>query len=186
MNRTNLAIKLFNPNKNGVSRWVCKNECIGEYSSLMPTNGNQWYRNHGISGMYIFEKKIEDGKIYWRLNGFKQTNGSRYIRKDIRDSILKTPCVITNIISDKNEVDHRDGRYPIDTLQKESQKLEHFQPLHPQLNKQKRSDCFKCKKTGVRYDAKERGCSISVVSGGLNYEGTCKGCFWFEPKSFLK
>lgn len=186
MNRTELAIKLFSPSENGISRWVCKDECVGEYSSLMPTNGNQWYRNYGIGGKYNFEKKVENGKIFWRLNGLKKVSGSRFIRKDIREIILKKPCVITNIISDKNEVDHRDGRYPIETIKKESQLVEHFQSLNSHLNKQKRTHCNNCKKTGFRYDAKERGCSISVVSGNLKYEGTCEGCFWYEPKSFLK
>jgi hypothetical protein len=186
MNRTELALKLLKPNEYGISDWVCKDKCVGEFFSLMPTNGNTWYRNRGISGTYNFEKKEEYGKIYWRLNGFKEIGGNRYIRKDIRVEILKKPCVITNIVCDKNEVDHRDGRYPIESTTSHQQKVEHFQPLHPTLNKQKRSDCLMCKKTGIRYDAKERGCTVSTVEGSLKYEGTCVGCFWYEPKSFLK
>ena len=28
MNRTELALKLFNPSEDGISRWVCKDECV--------------------------------------------------------------------------------------------------------------------------------------------------------------
>jgi len=57
MNRTELALKLLKPNEYGISDWVCKDECVGEFSDLMPTNGNTWYRNKGISGTYEFERK---------------------------------------------------------------------------------------------------------------------------------
>ena len=67
MNRTELAIKLFNPDENGVSRWVYKKECIGEYDDLYPTNGNTWYRNSGLSH-YNLERENTPQGIRCRFN----------------------------------------------------------------------------------------------------------------------
>ena len=187
MNNTELAIELFNPDQNGVSRWVNKSECVGKYISLFPKNGNHWYRNVGLK-KFIFEKRIVNNETQWRFNGYKDNNGTRRIRKDIWEEVRNKPCVITNLkLSNghKIEVDHKDGRYPDDVLNLDKQTIDDFQPLLESLNKQKRSDCIKCSKTNIRYDAKERGCSVSVVQGNINYEGTCVGCFWYDPKKFL-
>lgn len=186
MNRTELVLELFNPDENGVSRWVKKTDMVGKYETLYPTNGNHWYRNRGLSHLILEKKKDEQNVDCWRFNGLKENKTNRSIRKDIRDFLIKKPCVITNIISSDNEIDHRDGRYPDEVMDIKTQKVEHFQTLHPTLNKQKRSDCLKCKNTGLRYDAKDRGCTVSVVSGNINYEGSCIGCFWYDPKLFLK
>jgi len=186
MTRTELALELFNPDENGVSRWVCKDECVGKYASLFPTNGNVWYRNKGLNH-FIYEKKQENGKIYWRFNGLKDVNSSRNIRRDIWDKIRNQPCVITGLTlknGHRIEVDHKDGRYPEEIGNIETQKEEYFQPLLESLNKQKRTDCLKCKNGGIRFDATKMGYSIPVVKGDINYNGTCEGCFWFYPTKF--
>ena len=188
VNNTQLVLELFSPNELGQSRWVDKKELIGKWSSLYPTNGNHWYRNKGLSHL-IFEKKEEGGSIQWRFNGLKSNLGTRGIRTDIWNEVRNQPCVITNLRLDgghRIEVDHRDGRYPDRVMDLELQRVDDFQPLLESLNKQKRSDCIKCKVSGKRYDARERGCSISVSVGSLEYEGSCVGCFWFNPKEFLK
>jgi hypothetical protein len=187
MNNTELVIKLFNPDKYGYSRWVNKEECVGEYSPLYPTNGNHWYRNNGLK-KFIFEKKNEGKSIFWRFNGLKDDNNYRTIRPDIWNNIRQKPCVVTGLkLSNghKVEVDHKDGRYPEQVLNFDSQKIEDFQPLLESLNKQKRSDCRKCRETNVRYDATEKGFKKSVIVGNLNYEGTCKGCYWFDVLYFI-
>jgi hypothetical protein len=187
MNNTELAIKLFNPNENGISRWVSKEECVGEYNPLYPTNGNHWYRNTGLK-KFIFEKKIEEGKIFWRFNGLKNDVSSREIRPDIWNEIRQQSCVITGLKlsgGHKIEVDHKDGRYPDKVLTFDGQTIDDFQPLLESLNKQKRSDCIKCKTTEIRFDAKEKGFSVSIISGSLKYEGTCKGCYWYDVKEFI-
>jgi hypothetical protein len=186
-NNTDLVIELFNPDENGISRWVKKSECVGKYVSLSPSNGNHWYRNKGLK-KYIFEKKTVDSEITWRFNGFKSEIGDRTIKPEIWNIVRQQPCVVTGLkLSNghKIEVDHRDGRYPEKVLNIETQDLNDFQPLIESLNKQKRSDCSKCVKTGNRFDAKEKGCSISVTEGSLKYEGTCVGCYWYDPKKFL-
>jgi|LakMenEpi03Aug12_release.lakeMendotaPanAssembly.Ray.scaffolds.fasta_scaffold375088_2 hypothetical protein len=186
MNRTELALELFNPDENGISRWVSKNECVDKFNPLFPTNGNQWYRNKGL-GHLVYEKKEENGITFWRFNGIKKNENPRNIRPEIWEEVRKKPCVITNLRLNnghKIEVDHKDGRYPIEVGNLDTQKEEYFQPLLESLNKQKRTDCLGCKKTGLRYDARERGYSVSVVKGGLKYDGTCEGCFWFDPTKF--
>lgn len=186
-NNTDLVLELFNPDENGISRWVKKSECVGKYKSLFPKNGNHWYRNQGIK-KYIFEKRKNDGDIEWRFNGIKTEKSDRGIRQDIWEEVRNMPCVVTGLklsAGHKIEVDHKDGRYPERVLNKEKQNKEDFQPLIESLNKQKRSDCLKCVKTNIRFDAREKGCSIPVVEGSLEYEGTCVGCYWFNPKKFL-
>ena len=72
MNRTKLALKLFNPDENGVSRWVYKDECVDEYANLKPGNGNPWYRNPGLSHLIIVKEKLKKEKTYrWKFDGLK-------------------------------------------------------------------------------------------------------------------
>jgi len=187
MDRTKLALELFNPDKNGISRWVGKHECVGKFASLYPTNGNVWYRNKGLNHL-IYEKKEEDGKIFWRFNGLKKNESPKNIRPEIWEKVRNKPCVITGLqlkSGHKIEVDHKDGRYPTEVGNLETQVEDFFQPLLDSLNKQKRSDCVKCEKTGIRYDARERGFSVPVVSNQLKYEGSCVGCFWYDPLDFV-
>lgn len=187
MNRTELVIKLFNPDENGISRWVYKTQCIGEYKDLYPTNGNTWYRNKGLSH-YIFEKEDTPKGTRWRFNGFKNINSSRKVDPYIWNKIRNKPCVVTGLelcAGHKIEVDHKDGRYPERVLNVETQTEEDFQPLYDKINKQKRSDCVKCRETNVRFNAKEKGFTISVTEGSLAYEGTCKGCYWFDVADFI-
>ena len=186
MNNTELAIKLFDPNEYGISRWVSKEECVEEYRSLYPKNGNHWYRNAGLK-KFIFEKKTENNLTFWRFNGLKDDSNSRKIKPELWNKIRLRPCVVTGLKlcnGHKIEVDHKDGRYPEEVLNFHSQKIEDFQPLLESLNKQKRSDCRKCKETNIRYDAREKGFKIPVTDGTLNYEGTCKGCYWYDVLGF--
>ena len=192
MKITELVLKLFNPNNQGISRWVCKDECVGEYSSLMPKNGNHWYRNKGVGGTYNWEKKTENGKIYWRLNGYVKIQKSRPIRPDLRNELMSQnpKCSHTgfgNTTNDKLVIDHRNGRYnQPEVLSLSTQQKEHFQVLSNRSNLAKRSDCEMCELTGLRFDAKKLGYSKSVCSGGLEYEGSCVGCYWYGPKEFRK
>jgi hypothetical protein len=189
MNRTNLVIKLFNPNNLGISRWVSKEECTGKFKSLYPTNGNQWYRNIGLSH-YIFEKNIIDGIIHWRFNGFKEKQSGRPIKDSIRKNILNRNCSHTGFSGSKNNeiiVDHKNGRYDDEkVLNVNDQILDDFQPLNNQSNLKKRTDCMNCIKTNNRFDGKTLGYSISVIEGELTYDGYCNGCYWYDCEKFKK
>jgi hypothetical protein len=191
MNRTELALKLFNPSEDGISRWVCKDECVGEYADLMPTNGNMWYRNSGLGGKkYIWEKKKEGGKEYWRFNGFQVKQESRPIRSDLRKKLMSEnpKCSHTGFgdtTNDKLIIDHRNGRYnQPEVLSLSTQEKEHFQVLSNRSNLAKRSYCGICELTGLRFDAKKLGYTKSVCSGSLEYEGSCVGCYWYGPREF--
>jgi hypothetical protein len=182
INRTKLVLEFFAPDENGVSRWVSKNELVGQYSSLYPTNGNQWMRNRGLRHL-ILEKTIINNVIHWRFNGFDTNQKSnRPIKKEIRDELSKKPCAHTGFNGTKNNpivIDHKNGRYnDEDVLDVKTQKLEDFQTLCNQANLQKRSDCLNCVNTGCRFDAKTLGYNISYIEGGEKYEGTCLGCYW--------
>ena len=188
MNKTKLVLELFKPDENGKSEWISKSDCVGKYESLKPVHGNTWYRNKGLSHL-IFEKDNLNGEDRWRFNGLiKNELFNRGVRKDIWENIRQQKCVFSNSKGTKGnyiEVDHKNGRYNEESVSDlKTQKKEDFQPLLRQFNLQKRSDCNKCKQTNKRFDAKEMGYSISFSSGSEKYEGTCKGCFWFDCLDF--
>jgi hypothetical protein len=191
MNRTELILELFAPDENGISRWVSKNELVGRYSSLYPTNGNQWMRNRGLKHLKL-EKETIDGVIHWRFNGFEENQKSnRPIKKEIRDELSKRPCAHTGFSGTKNNpivIDHKNGRYnDEDVLNTKTQKLEDFQPFCNQANLQKRTYCnIVCLKTAIRFDAKILGYDVSYIEGGEKYEGTCVGCYWADCIKFKK
>jgi hypothetical protein len=189
MNRTQLVLELFAPDENGVSRWVSKNELVGRYASLYPTNGNQWMRNRGIKHLNL-EKTVIDRVIHWRFNGFKlKQNANRPIKKEIRNQLSKKPCVHTGFGGTNNNpivIDHKNGRYnDEDVLNVNTQKLDDFQSMCNQANLQKRSYCNNvCVKTNSRFDAKILGYGVSYTEGGEKYEGTCVGCYWYDCLDF--
>jgi hypothetical protein len=187
MNNTQLVLKLFNPDENGMSRWVYKEECVGEYASLLPRNGNHWYRNVGLSHLIFVKENLKEQKtIRWKFNGFKEKSSNRPIRKELSNK----PCVHTGFKSTTNNpivIDHKNGRYDDDrVLNIETQIIEDFQPTCNQANLYKRTKCTDCIRTGMRFDAKELGYSVSVTEGNLKYEGTCVGCYWFDCLQFKK
>lgn len=191
MNRTKLILELFQPDENGISRWVSKNELIGRYSSLYPTNGNQWMRNRGLKHLKL-EKQVIDSITYWRFNGLEENPKlNRPIKKEIKDELSKKPCVHTGFNGTKNNqivIDHKNGRYnDEDVLDVKTQKPEDFQPLCNQANLNKRSYCNNvCIKTGKRFDAKKLGYEVSYIEGDEKYEGTCVGCYWADCIKFKK
>lgn len=188
MNRTELVLELFNPDKQGFSRWISKNELVGKYETLFPTNGNMWMRNKGIAHLKL-EKETIDGIIHWRFNGMVENQkSSRPIKKEIKDVLSKKPCVHTGFNHTKNNpivIDHKNGRYDdIKVLNILTQSLDDFQPLCNQANLLKRSDCNNCMKTNLRFDAKKLGYEISFLEGDENYVGSCNGCYWFDCLKF--
>lgn len=190
MNNTELALKLFSPNKNGISRWVKKSDLVGEFSPLFTTNGNHWYRNKGLN-KYIFEKsKDSDGETMWRFNGFNDTKVNRYILPKIKKELSTKKCAHTgfnSIKSNQIEIDHKNGRYNgIEVSDITKQVIDDFQPLNRQSNLQKRSSCNLCKKTNKRFDAKCLGYSVSYIFGDENYDKKikCVGCYWHDCIKF--
>lgn len=181
-----LFIELASPDEFGVSRVCSKTEFVGEYSELHFTNGCNWMR--GLRGKYKYVTSGKQGNWNIQLIGIDDEYSNRSIRKDILKDIKSRKCAHTGFASTtQNEIecDHKNGRYDdINALDLSKQSLTDFQPLCRQANLQKRSDCKSCVLTGFRFDAKSLGYSKSVTEGTLKYDGSCEGCYWFDPIEF--
>ena len=193
MTKTELFIKLAQPDENGVSRWVNVTEFIGEYASLTFGNGASWARKEStLAQKYVieFDKSITSGNGIdrIRLNGFNNGDFSQYIRADIKKAIKARRCVVLG--TSKPEVDHKNGmKNEGRVMRNEEQRLEDFQPLSKAANDAKRQFCKECRSSGIRYDAKLLGYPISYYSGGTehhNEENACIGCYWYDPLEFKR
>ena len=193
MTKTELFIKLAQPDINGVSRWVLVSEFIGEYADLKFGNGASWARKEStLAKKFIieFDKSITPGNGIdrIRLNGFNDGDYSQHIRADIKRAIKARRCVVLG--TSNPEVDHKNGMKNEDrVMRNEDQRLEDFQPLSKAANDAKRQYCKECIRTGIRYDAKKLGYPISYYQGGAKHnceEDACVGCYWYDPLEFKR
>ena len=193
MTKTELFIKLAQPNENGISRWVNVTEFIGEFACLTFGNGASWARKEStLAKKYIveFDKSITSGNGIdrIRLNGFKYDDYSQYIRADIKKAIKGQRCVVLG--TSKPEVDHKNGMKNEGRVMKnENQHIEDFQPLSKAANDAKRQFCKECRRTQTRFDAKLLGYPMSYYAGESHHnfeENACVGCFWYDPLEFKK
>ena len=193
MTKTELFIKLAQPNENGVSRWVDIDEFVGEYASLTFGNGASWARKEStLAKKFVieFDKSVTPGNGIdrIRLNGFNDGDYSQHIRADIKRAIKARRCVVLG--TSNPEVDHKNGMKNEDrVMRNEDQRLEDFQPLSKAANDAKRQYCKECMRTGIRYDAKKLGYPMSYYKGGAthnNEENACEGCYWYDPMEFKK
>ncbi len=191
--KAELFLELAKPDENGVSRWVDASEFTGKYGELKFGNGASWARKErALAQKYIVEldKSITPGNGIdrIRLNGKNDGDYSQHIRSDIKQAIRQKRCVILGTSSP--EVDHKNGRKNESrVMRNEEQKLSDFQPLSKAANDAKRQFCKECKKTGIRYDAKQLGYPISYYAGGPVHSGKedgCIGCFWYDPLEFRR
>lgn len=193
MTKTGLFIKLAQPDENGISRWVSVAEFVDEYACLTFGNGASWARKEStLAKKYVieFDKSISSGNGIdrIRLNGFNNDDYSQYIRADIKKAIKARRCVVLG--TSNPEVDHKNGmKNEGRVMRNEEQRLEDFQPLSKAANDAKRQFCKECRRTGIRYDAKQLGYPISYYSGEAehhNEENACIGCYWYDPLEFKK
>lgn len=193
MTKTELFIKLAQPDSNGVSRWVSASEFVGEYADLKFGNGASWARKEShLAKKYIveFDKSITSGNGIdrIRLNGFNDGDYSQHIRAEIKKAIKAQRCVVLG--TSNPEVDHKNGmKNEARVMRNEYQRLEDFQPLSKAANDAKRQYCKECMRTGIRYDAKKLGYPMSYYKGGSthnNEENACEGCYWYDPIEFKK
>lgn len=200
MTKTELFLKLANPNKDGISRWVKVTEFTGEYKPLQLGNGGSWCRSSStLAKKYNveFDKSISSGNSIdaIRLNGFnKAKTFSQNIRSDIKDFYKNKNCVMLGIQgkseNTKIEIDHKDGRkddWRVSDIK--TQKFEDFQPLCKAANDAKRQICKKCKETDKRWDAKNiKGNPYSFYEGDENYTEKlgCVGCYQYDPVAYRK
>ena len=193
MTKTELFIKLAQPDENGISRWVDIGEFVGEYACLTFGNGASWARKESmLARKYVieFDKSITPGNGIdrIRLNGLNNGDYSQHIRADIKRMIKAQRCVVLG--TSNPEVDHKNGMKNEDrVMRNEDQRLEDFQPLSKAANDAKRQYCKECRRTGIRYDAKKLGYPMSYYKGGTthnNEENACEGCYWYDPIEFKK
>jgi len=189
--KNELFIELAKPDEKGISRWVDVSEFMGKYKDLKLGNGGSWCRKESsLAKKYKIEfdknKTIGNGIDRIRLFGFNdQEIGNQTIREDIKREIKSERCVI--LWTSGVEVDHKNGRKDnLIVMNSPTQSLSDFQPLSKAANDAKRQFCKECKRTGIRFDAKNIGYPVSVIKGNLKYELSigCNGCFWHDPIEF--
>lgn len=193
MTKTELFIKLAQPNENGISRWVDIDEFVGEFASLTFGNGASWARKESaLAKKFVieFDKSVTPGNGIdrIRLNGFNDGDYSQHIRADIKRVIKARRCVVLG--TSNPEVDHKNGMKNEDrVMRNEDQRLEDFQPLSKAANDAKRQFCKECRRKGIRYDAKLLGYPISYYQGDAKHsceEDACVGCYWYDPLEFKR
>ena len=180
--------------ENGYSRWVSVDEFVGEYQGLQLLNGAGWSRDDGPFGRkYIVErdKTITPGNRTdaIRTVGFNTGDPySSYIDPTIKRVMQSQRCVILG--TSNPEVDHKNGmKNEGRVMLNEDQRLEDFQPLSKAANDAKRQFCKECRRTGIRYDAKQLDYPMSYYKGGAmhnNEENACEGCYWYDPREFKR
>ena len=188
-----MFLRLAKPNDEGISRWVSCDEFVGEFADLKFGNGASWARKEStLAKRYVieFDKSISPGNGIdrVRLNGFNNGEYSQHIRSDIKKAVSSRRCVVLG--TSNPEVDHKNGMKNEDRVMKnEEQRLSDFQPLSKAANDAKRQFCKECRRTGIRYDAKQLGYPMSYYKGEAKHNGeedACVGCFWYDPIEFRK
>ena len=193
MSKTELFLKLAQPDKNGVSRWVNTSEFVDEYADLKFGNGASWARKESnLAKQYNveFDKSITKGPSIDRIrvNGFNDNDYSQHISAHIKREIKQRRCVILG--TSNPEVDHKNGMKNEDrVMRNEDQRIDDFQPLSKAANDAKRQFCKECRKTGIRFDAKKLGYPMSYYKGEAKHhfeEDACIGCYWYDPLEFKR
>lgn len=198
MSKKDLFLELADPDENGKSRWVSVEEFKGKYKTLQLGNGGDFCRSgSALCKEYIVKKdksRTPGNRIdAIKLDGFnKEETFNQSIRKDIVDEIKKRKCVMLGVNGTSEntiiEVDHKDGRKDdMRVSNKDTQKLEDFQPLCKAANDIKRQICKKCKESNKRWDARNiEGNPYSFYEGNESYTEIlgCRGCYQYDPVEY--
>lgn len=150
-------------------------------SSFKTPNGCTWSRDGTwLHNTYAFEKTRTTIKLIGESTSLKNSRG---IRPDIDKQIKSQRCVVLDVHS-QIETDHKNGRYDDPrVMNKETQQLDDFQPLHKNVNDAKRRHCNRCIQDKKRYDATRLGYKEGWVEGDAD-DTVCKGCYWYDPREF--
>ena len=182
-----LFLELAQPNQQGFSREVAIGEFEGKYQKLQLGNGGSWCRDDGpLARKYNIRRHKSGGKIVAvELQGYKKLAIEKPIPAWIRAELQHQRCVVLD--TSTVEIDHKDGRRDDPRLNDPSNvSLDDFQPLSKAANNAKRQHCKQCRESNRRYDAKRLGFPISQYAGNGLYNGTCIGCYWHDPKAFIR
>ena len=181
-----LFLELAQPDERGFSRPVLIDEFTGRYEGLRFGNGASWARDDGgFAKQYNIRRNKQGGRIVSvALQGIKKNPIDKRINPDIAREIRKHKCVI--LATGTVEVDHKDGRRDDPRLNNPKlQTINDFQPLSKPANNAKRNHCKRCRETNRRFDATLLGFPVSQVRGNGTYNGTCEGCYWYDPLEFI-
>src|SRR5574344_2349076 len=100
LTKTELFLKLAQPDKNGKSRWVKATEFIGEYKELKLGNGGSWCRKEStLAKQFLleFDKSLTSGNSIDAVRTVghnKETSFNQAIRADIKEFYKNKPCVM--------------------------------------------------------------------------------------------
>lgn len=201
VNYIELFEELAKPDKDGVSREVMTSEFVGRYAPLVLGNGGSWCRTDGAFGKkYIINKKYGKSPkgskciVSIRTLGFnRQEFFEESIRADIRKALKGKNCVMLGVRGEGNlqiEIDHKDGRKKnMRVSNKQTQRIDDFQPLCKVANDLKRNICQKCAATNERWDATQiEGNLYPFYAGDKQYtsELGCVGCYMYDPVEYRK
>lgn len=170
------------------SRKVSMEELVAIHPDFKTTNGNTWARSQTsfLGREFEIEREKEGGKVVaiQLVGPSLAVDSNRSIKKEIRDALSNQRCAVLDT-SQNIEVDHKNGRYDDERVADIStQSVDDFQPLSKAANDAKRQHCKVCKQKGVRYDAKRLGYAVSYLEGTSDAKDGCKGCYWYDPKSW--
>lgn len=182
-----LFLELAKPDTNGFSRAVSVDEFTGRYAGLVFGNGGSWARDDGgLAKQYNIRRHKDGGRIVAvELQGYKKNPIDKTINATIARQIRRRPCVILG--TGDVEVDHKDGRRDDPRLNDPNrQTAADFQPLSKPANNAKRTHCKRCRETNRRFDATTLGFPVAQVLGNGEYNGTCTGCYWYDPPEFVR
>ncbi len=182
-----LFLELAKLDEEGFSRVVPVTEFASgtRYSVLALGNGGSWCRVDGPLGKrFNIDRKKEGGIIVSvSLQGRNKKPIGRSIPVSIKKEIDLRRCVVLDI--SKTECDHKDGRLDDPRLNDPKKvDLNDFQPLSKGANNAKRQHCKTCRETGMRFDATKLGYSVKQYKGTKDYQGSCIGCYWYDPIAF--
>ena len=176
--------EVINPDKEtGVSDYVTIEEITNVVGFPVSGNGSYFFdKNKGLGKKYILEK-VYSGDGGYHLHAVRTVGFRKELLKkpsnDVVKEIRSRRCAIcstgTNIT-----LDHKNPR------KKQSLKLEDYQALCRHCNSTKREQCKRCINTGIRFDAKVLGYTISWFKGSKYYDPNlgCDGCYFHDPILF--
>jgi len=169
-----LAICKFN--SKGKSRWITREEMDSKVFLTETTNGRNYtfIRTAGYNYEWSSTKEI---RIFKTSSGIKSNIPSK-----VRDKLKDAACVVTGLKEDI-QIDHKVGREEDADWSSTDEDL--YQPLYFKINYKKREYCNKvCKTTDKRFDARSLGYSKGWEEGGEDFEGSCKGCYYYDIAKF--
>jgi len=184
MSNVERFVEMMSPDSNGVSRIVTSDE-FNQHGFVFG-NGGGLIRDDGpIGSKYIVHKTYGPRNMISSVQflGFRTDRFAHSIPQSIRDTFKTSRCAVLDIGGNYDkEIDHKVGYKEWYEMDKDVTPND-FQPLCSAVNVAKRTHCNNCKTTGVRYDARRLGFTMSQTCNPT-MDNPCVGCYWYDPRAF--